>query len=77
MTVKTELIKGYISDIISSQLVDFDIDEEKIADTRALKVLSEIQDILKNDSLTDFEMVDSIVSVFAAYNLDFGACHDF
>ncbi len=77
MTIKTELIKGYISDIISSQLLDFDIDEEKIADTRALKVLSEIQDILKNDSLTDFEMIDSIVSVFAAYNLDFGTCHDF
>ena len=76
MTIKTELIKGYIADSICSQITDFDIDENQVADTRAIQALAEIQEILDHDELSDFEMVDSIVSVFAKYNLAFSGYYD-
>ena len=77
MTIKTELIKSYIADSICNGITDFEIDEEKIADTMAIRVLCEIQDILSRDELTDFEMIEEIVVVFGKYKLDFGGCHDF
>lgn len=78
MKIKTELIKGYIAEVICSQMADFEIDEENIADTRAILILSEIQKVLyEDDKLSDFEMIERIVSIFDRYNIDFGSCHDF
>lgn len=78
MKIKTELIKGYIAEMVCSQISDFEIDEEEIADTRATCALKEIQKVLYEDNqLSDFEMIEKIVSIFDKYNLDFGNCHDF
>ena len=77
MTIKTELIKGGICDAVCNRLTDFDIDESKVADTRAIQALGEIQDILNNDDLSEFEIIDSIVSVFCKYNLSFSDSYDF
>ena len=48
-----------------------------MADTRAICALREIQEVLINDELDDFLMVDEIVKIFMKYELDFGTCHDF
>ena len=77
MNVKTELLKAYISDYINYKIEDFDIDANKIADTTAISMLIEIQNILKNDTYTDFEIVDKIIYVFNKYNIDCGNPHDF
>ncbi len=77
MTIKTELIKSYIADVVCSQLMDFEIDENKIADTKAVEILGEIQEILKNGEEDDFLIVDEIVSLFIRHNIDTGGCHDF
>ena len=77
MNIKTEIIKSYVSDMICNSISNFDIDADEIADTKAIKMLEEIQQILKNDSLDDFEMVDEIVLVFHRNNIDAGVCHDF
>lgn len=77
MTIKTELIKSYIADVVCSQLMDFEIDENKIADTKAIEILGEIQEILKNGEEDDFLIVEEIVSLFIRHNLDTGGCHDF
>ncbi len=77
MTIKTELIKGGICDAVCSKLTDFDIDESKVADTRAIQALGEIQEILNDEDLSEFEIVDSIVSVFGKYNLSFCGSYDF
>ena len=77
MKIKTELIKRYISDIICNNIFDFDIDENKIADTTAIKVLGEIQQVLCTNELDDFEMIEEIVLIFEKYNLNAGSCHDF
>ena len=76
MNIKLELLKGSIHDIIDSILADIIINTDEIADTTAIKALSEIQNILASD-LDDFETVERIVCVFEKYNLNAGGCHDF
>lgn len=77
MTIKTELLKGFISDYINNQIEDFDIDADKITNTIAIKILSEIQKIIKDCNYSDFEIVEKIVCIFEKHNIDFGSCHDF
>ena len=76
MNIKLELLKGSIHDIIDSRLADIIINADEIADTTAIKALSEIQKILASD-LDDFETVEQIVCVFEKYRLNSGSCHDF
>ncbi|MBQ3426122.1 MAG: hypothetical protein IJH37_03130 [Clostridia bacterium] len=76
MNIKLELLKDCIHDIIDSRLADIEINADEIADTTAIKALSEIQNILASD-LDDFEIVEKIVCVFEKYNLNAGGCHDF
>ena len=77
MKIKTELLKRYITDIVNGHIEDFEIDANEIADTVAIKMLAEIQEILKKDNYSDFEIVEEIVCVFEKYKIDFGNCHDF
>ena len=76
MNIKRELLKDSIHDIIDSRLADISINADEIADTTAIKALSEIQSILAGD-LDDFEIVEKIICVFEKYNLNAGGCHDF
>ena len=76
MNIKLELLKDSIHDIIDNRLADIAINADEIADTTAIKALSEIQNILASD-LDDFETVEQIVCVFEKYNLNAGGCHDF
>lgn len=77
MTIKTELLKLFIMDFIGNRINDFEIDVDKITNTVAIKMLAEIQEIIKNDDYSDFEIVEEIVCVFEKYKIDFGHCHDF
>ena len=77
LNIKLEILKGYIWDIINSNLVDFEIDENNIASSVAIDVLSEIHDIIRNDDYTDFEAIEEIVCVFEKHKIDFGTRHDF
>ena len=77
MKIKVELLKTHISDFINSRSEDFEIDADDIANTVAIKILAEIQEIIKNDSYSDFERIEEIVCVFEKYKIDFGNCHDF
>lgn len=77
MKIKVELLKTHISDFINSRIEDFEIDADDIANTVAIKILAEIQEIIKNDSCSDFELIEEIVCVFEKYKIDFGNCHDF
>ena len=43
----------------------------------ATKMLGEIQEIIKNESYSDFEAIEEIVCIFEKYNIDFGSRHDF
>ena len=77
MNIKTELLKRRITDYINTQIKDFEIDADEIADTTAIKILAEIQDILRNDNYSDFEIVERIACVLEKFKIDCGNCHDF
>ncbi len=77
MNVKLELLRGAISDFIKCRMEDFEIDADKIADTTATLALGEIQKVIKDESLSDFDAVEKIVCIFEKYHIDAGSSHDF
>ncbi len=77
MNIKLELLRGYVADIINSHIKDFEIDASEIADTTAIKMISEIQKIVKDENYDDFEAMDEIVRVFERYDVSAGNRHDF
>ncbi len=77
MHLKLELLKWAVFDAVAEGLEHAEIDADEIADTTAIMALAEIQEIIKDEKKTDFEIVDEIVNVFAKYKIDFGICHDF
>ncbi len=76
MNIKTELIKSGIAEMVCGRITDFEIDESKVANSKAIQMLGEIQEVLKNGE-DDFLIVDAIVAIFIKHNLDFGGWHDF
>ena len=77
MNIKLELLKDSIHDIIDSRLADIVINADEIADTTAIKALSEIQEIISKDDYSDFDAMERIVCIFEKYRFDFGGRHDF
>ena len=77
MNIKLELLKGYIFDYIDSHIQDFSVDADKIADTAALRILSDVKNYVCNDELSDFELVEEIVKLFEANGIYCGGRHDF
>lgn len=77
MYIKLELLKRYIADFINNSLENFEIDASEVANTVAIKMLSEIQDIICDEGNSDFDAVEKIVCVFERYGIDAGCRHDF
>ena len=77
MNIKLELLKNGIFEAMEEHLSDLEIDADKIADTVAIKTLAEIQEIIGDDGLSDFDAIEKIVCVFEKYNLRTGGRHDF
>ena len=76
MDIKLELLRGYVADFVKNHIADFEVDADKIADSRAIQALSEIQEVIQEDS-TDFDAIEKIVLIFEKYNLSFSPRHDF
>ena len=72
-----ELLADDISELVKMRLRNIELDAEQIIQSKSVSVLSEFQQVIQNDSLTDFEMVEEIVCIFEKYNIDAGNCHDF
>ena len=77
MEIKLELLKNHIYDYIDCRIKDFEIDASRIADTTAITVLSEIQNVIKEENISDFDAIEKIVCIFEKYNIDAGCRHDF
>ena len=77
MNIKLELLQNAIFDAISEKLSYMEIDTDKIADTTAIRALSEIKEIINDEKKSDFDAIEEIVCVFEKYNIDIGGRHDF
>ena len=69
-----ERIKMYAE---SDGLNTFNIDVNEIVDSTAIKALSEIQNVIQNDQISDFDAIEEIVNIFEKYNISAGSRHDF
>ena len=77
MSLEIELLGNMLSETIKQYLLNLNINCDVIADAVSVKALSEIQQILKNDCISDFDAIEQIICVFEKYDLDFGSRHDF
>ena len=77
MNIKLELSAEKIAEFIKESLEESNFDIAKIVDTKATQILQEIQNILANEELSDFEIVEEIVCVFERNKLSAGGRHDF
>ena len=77
MNIKLELLQNAIFDAISEKLSYMEIDADKIADTTAIKALSEIKNIINDENKSDFDAIEHIVCIFEKYHIDIGGRHDF
>ena len=77
MHIKLELISNDIAELVCKKIDCLNIDVNTIAQTKAITILKDIQNIIKNDELSDFEIVEAIVQLFEKNNLSCGSCHDF
>ena len=77
MDIKFELLSNTISELVIQRLDTISIDADKIADTTAITILSEIRRIIQNIEISDYDVVEKIVILFEKYGIDAGARHDF
>ena len=81
MHLKLELLQNALFQAVREGLnhaeMGGEINADEIADTTAIKALSEIKKIIHDEEKEDFDVVEEIVCVFEKYNIDIGGRHDF
>ena len=77
MNIKFELIANEICEAVIKNIEKIDIDINSIAQTTAISSLAEIQECIKNNEISDFEVVEKIVLIFDKYHISSGERHDF
>ena len=75
--LKTQLLLYAIQDYIYGQIDKICNEANSIVEATATKALTEIQEIISDDRLDDFLVVEKIIQVFEKYKLDCGGRHDF
>ena len=76
MNIKLELLRKYIFDFLNNQIEEFEIDVAEIADTTAIQIIHEIQNVIKNENFSDFDAIEEIVCIFEKFGIDSGFRHD-
>lgn len=64
MRIKLDLIKDHVADLVVNQIHNLDIDVNRIASTKAMTMLSEIQAVIQNPELEFYEMIMTISDIF-------------
>lgn len=77
MDLKIELLSNGLYDLIKENLTNLEFDYNIIVDTSAITALRDIQSVIQNDALSDFNAIEEIINIFEKYNLSFGNRHDF
>ena len=77
MSIKLELSTTEIAEFIKEKLNEQAFDITQIVDTKATQILQEIQSILVNENLSDFDAIEEIVCIFEKHKIPTGGRHDF
>lgn len=76
MELKLELIKGAVAELVTNRIVNEEIDATRIANTKAIIMLGEIQAVLQNDKLEYADMVHEIAQFFYENDITGAWWHD-
>ena len=77
MSVSIDLFTDSLADFIKEELTFKKFNAKKAVNTKAVRILQEIQDVLANDSMSDFDVVEEIVCIFEKYHISAEGRHDF
>lgn len=77
MNFEKELIANELAYVIKKHMEEINPDIIDRVKSRETEILSQIQKILSNYQLNDFEVVEEIVVLFEKHNLSCGNRHDF
>lgn len=77
MDIRIELLKAYVTEAVATHFEKLNIDADEIVSTKAINMLSEVLIAIRDDSLTDFDVVEKIVCMFEKNNIRCGTRHDF
>ena len=77
MDIRIELITNEIVEIVKNYIENTAIDFDALIESRSVAILKRICDVIRNEKLSDFEMVEEIVCVLEEHNISCGSCHDF
>ena len=77
MDIKLELAQNSMEVIIRNVLENVALQVSEIADTAAIKALSEIKQVIGDEGKSDFEVIEEIVCILEKNNVDCRGRHDF
>ncbi|MBQ8526552.1 MAG: hypothetical protein IJ460_07550 [Clostridia bacterium] len=77
MDIRIELITNEIVEIVKNYIENTAIDFDALIESRSVAILKRICDVIRNEKLSDFEMVEEIVCILEEHNISCGSCHDF
>ena len=77
MDIRIELIINEIVEIVKNCIENTAIDFDALIESRSVAILKRICDVIRNEKLSDFEMVEEIVCILEEHNISCGSCHDF
>ena len=77
MSVYSDLLANSLCDFIKEELTFKKFNAKKVVNTKAVRILQEIQDVLADDSKSDFDVVEEIVCIFEKYHISAECRHDF
>lgn len=68
-----ETIRTYIT---YDALDELDIDLNEIVNRAAIKALFEIQNVIRNDAMSDYDAIEEIVKIFEKYDISVTSRHN-
>ena len=77
MDLTLELIANIFAERFSDLLYKEKLNIPTLAQNIALRALADIQQVIMDESLSDFDAIEEIVCLFEKYNLNAGFRHDF
>ncbi len=75
--INESLLYRDVGKIILHSIKSLDINYEQIAKINSVVIINEIQKIVTNTMLDDFEKIEEIINILEKYGIDAGSCHDF
>ena len=77
MDLEVDLLSNELMEIIKRYISETDVPYNQIINSTAVEILKQIQQVLIDCQLSDFERIEKIVCIFKEHHIFCGVCHDF